>query len=140
MSKAITLAQILTDVSSRLDLLENPGPKSGMGRFLENMSDPDTRVYAFQWAESAIQEAVERNAYANLKSGVEFRLEHVRTGEKTEEESIKTLIEYYKRETINRATRTGRSTSSMSNLVDDHELAVNARILQYLEGDFLASL
>jgi len=140
MSKSITLDQILADVSSRLELLENPGPKSGMGRFLENMQDPDTRVYAFKWAESAIQEAVERNAYANLKAGVEFRLDHVRTGEKTEEESIKTLIEYHRRETMNRATRTGRSTSPMSNLVDDHELAVNARILQYLEGDFLSSL
>ena len=141
MPATVTLASLLTDVSKRLESLNNPHPKSGMGRFLENMANPDTRVYAFQWAESAIAEAVERNEYENFKAGLEFRIKQILEGKegKTEESAIATLIEYYKRDVMNQATRTSRSTSSLSNLVDDHTLAVKAKILQVLEGDFLAS-
>jgi len=134
MTDQITIQLILDETKIRIDRLAGGRErKNGMERFLENMADPDTRVYAFQWAESAIEEAVQRDCLVRLQSYAEAV-----AGKANEADELDSIRKYFEREMMNRATSSSQSTSTMSNLVQRLELKYYAQICSWLRGDYFS--
>lgn len=135
MMKNLTLALIIEECNFRLER----GQKE-LDKFIKNLTGGDepekaNPVYAFQWGESAIAESVKTRAVKFLKGHAEGLIERVGNNELMESAALEQLLAYYANEMLYKARTTSRSTSALSNLVEDHERAVVAGIYGWLKGE-----
>jgi hypothetical protein len=135
MSDQIALQTILDECTARLR------SKPCQDKFLNNLTggdDPEkaSPVYAFKWAESAIEEAVRQQELQRLAHAAEHHLGELSASDSTDEtERLGFIIEYYRREALNKSENVNSSTSSISNLIEDYERKITVRIYRWLIGD-----
>lgn len=132
------LNQIAEEARSTLDRIESVSETTT--KFLDNITNPDHRVYGFRWAEGAIEEAVRRDALCQILDAAENWIKRISDGESTEDKALAAISNHFKREMMNRASSSNQSTSTMSNLVERLELARYAKIVEWLSGEGFGSL
>lgn len=138
MKSDLTLQLILDECSARLNV-----GQPQLDKFTANLTggdDPEkaSPIYAFKWAESAIEETAKRHELMRLAAWAEHQLGEVGEGNTTEEAALASILAHYQRELLQKATSTGRSTSPLSNLIEDHERAASARVFSWLSGEYFS--
>lgn len=98
-----------------------------LARFTERLADD--AAYAFSWGDEALRASVRAQALIAL---------HAHLSEESDEDDavrIERVTTYYVRLALAAASRQARSTSPMSNLVEDERRAYLAEIAAWLQRD-----